>query len=83
MTYFLENIIAKTNKALENIIVEINRALEKKDFSSIRGRWSKASGQNYHSCWWLECKIEILLQWEWTNFVRAISLFENFLILYN
>ena len=38
MTYFLENIIAKTNKALENIIVEINRALEKKDFSSIRGR---------------------------------------------
>ena len=38
MTYFLENIIAKTNKALENIIVEINRALEKKDFSSRRGR---------------------------------------------
>ena len=38
MIYFLENIIAKTNKALENIIVEINRALEKKDFSSIRGR---------------------------------------------
>ena len=38
MTYFLENIIAKTNKALENIIVEINRALEKNDFSSIRGR---------------------------------------------
>ena len=38
MTYFLENIIAKTNKALENIIVEINRALEEKDFSSIRGR---------------------------------------------
>ena len=38
MTYFLENIIAKTNKALENIIVEINRVLEKKDFSSIRGR---------------------------------------------
>ena len=38
MIYFLENIIAKTNKALENIIVEINRALEKKDFSSIHGR---------------------------------------------
>ena len=38
MTYFLENIIAKTNKALENIIVEINRALEKKDFISIRSR---------------------------------------------
>ena len=38
MTHFLENIIAKTNKALENIIVEINRALEKKDFISIRSR---------------------------------------------
>ena len=38
MTYFLENIIAKTNKALENIIVEINRVLEKKDFSSMRSR---------------------------------------------
>ena len=36
MTHFLENIIAKINKALENIIAEINKALEKKDFSSMR-----------------------------------------------